>query len=169
MRVYREREEAQLPEYATEGSACFDLRACLAVGDQIRMRNPHNKEMLLPVKLLNGKPAVQAHPGFRILVPTGLIFDIPSGYYMDITIRSSMAFKYGLVLANAVGIVDADYVEQTYMMILNTGDTPVTLYHGDRIAQAKIVKVNQVAMTERKTRPSKKGDRDGGIGSTGTE
>jgi dUTP pyrophosphatase len=169
MRVYREKQEAQIPEFATEGSACFDLRACLVLGDKIRMYNPHNKEMDLPVKLMNGKPAVHLHPSFRTLVPTGLIFDIPKNHVLNFYIRSSMALKYGLMMANGVAKIDSDYIDPSYMMIFNASDTPFTLYHGDRIAQAELSELKSYTLTERKTPPSQKTEREGGLGSTGTE
>lgn len=170
MKVYRENELAEIPTFATEGSACFDLRACLEVGKGIVAYNPHNRKMELPVKQgSDGRAAVQLQPNFRVLVPTGLIFDIPKNHVLDVFIRSSMALKYGLMLANGVGKIDSDYVEPTYIMIYNACDTPITIYHGDRIAQAELRELKQYALTERKTPPAQKTDRDGGLGSTGTE
>lgn len=170
MKIFREKESATIPEFATEGSACFDLRACFDVGDKIKAYNPHNRSMELPVKLTGGKPSIQLHAAFRTLVPTGLIFDIPKNYDMKIYIRSSMALKYGLMLANGVAVIDADYIDPTYIMVYNSSDTPITIVSGDRIAQAQLTKLNQYnSLTERKSRPEQKTDRVGGIGSTGVE
>lgn len=168
MKIYRDKESAKIPEFATEGSACFDLRACLEADDKIRAYNPHNKEMNIPVKNIRDKLSVQLHPGFRTLIPTGLIFDIPKNNEVKIYIRSSMALKYGLILANGVAVIDSDYTDPAYIMVLNSGDTPITIQHDDRIAQAQLLPLKQYAITERKSRPEQKTDRTGGMGSTGT-
>ena len=169
MKIYRENELAEIPAFATEGSACFDLRACLAVGDSITAYNPHNRTMELPVRQAgDGRAFAQLQPSFRVLVPTGLIFDIPKNHVLNIYIRSSMALKYGLLLANGTAVIDSDYVDPTYVMIYNTSDTPFTLYHGDRVAQAELRELKKYTLTERKTAPDQKTERDGGMGSTGT-
>lgn len=168
MKVYRDKESAKIPEFATEGSACFDLRACLEVNDKIRAYNPHNKEMNIPVKEIRGKLSIQLHPGFRTLVPTGLIFDIPKNHEIKIYIRSSMALKYGLTLANSVAVIDSDYTDPSYVLVFNASDTPITIQHDDRIAQAQLLPLKQYTLTERKSEIKQKTDRDGGMGSTGT-
>lgn len=169
MRIYRNNELAQLPEFATEGSACFDLRACLETGKTVTAYNPHNRTMELPVKLINGKPAISLQPSFRTLIPTGLIFDIPKNHVLNFYIRSSMALKYGLMMANGVAVIDSDYADPAFVLIFNASDTPFTLYHGDRIAQAELREIKSYTLTERKTPPSQKTDREGGMGSTGIQ
>jgi dUTP pyrophosphatase len=170
MKIYRDNPNAELPTFATEGSACFDLRACLEAGKTITAYNPHNRKMELPIRpASDGRPSASLQPGFRMLIPTGLIFDIPKNHVLNIYIRSSMALKYGLTLANAVAVIDSDYVDPSYIMIFNTSDTPFTLYHGDRIAQAELRELKSYTLTERKTPPAQKTDRDGGMGSTGVQ
>jgi dUTP pyrophosphatase len=168
MKVYIDNPAAELPAFATEGSAAFDLRVCLTEGSLIKAFNPHNKEMNLPVRMAsNGKMTFQIQPQFRTLVPTGLIFDIPSKHVLKLYIRSSMALKFGLALANNVAIIDSDYIDPTYIMLYNMGDTPINLYHGDRIAQGILEKTVAYTLSESKTKPTQKTDRDGGMGSTG--
>jgi dUTP pyrophosphatase len=168
MKIFRVSENVELPEFATEGSACFDLRACLNPGDKVKAYNPHNRMMEIPVKVdSQGRTFAQVQPSFRTLIPTGLIFDIPKGHVLKVYIRSSMAFKFGLGLANDTAIIDSDYVDPTYVMLFNMGDTPVNLYHGDRIAQAMLEKLHTYTLTETKTAPKQKTDRTGGLGSTG--
>jgi dUTP pyrophosphatase len=170
MKVFKTNENIELPAFATEGSACFDLRAYLEEGSKVKAFNPHNRESEFPVKRdSSGKLFTQIQPSFRTLVPTGLIFDIPKNHVLKIYIRSSMALKYGLGLANNVAIIDSDYVDPTYVMIYNMGDTPITIYNGDRIAQAMLEKTFSYEIKERKTAPTQKTDRDGGMGSTGVE
>jgi dUTP pyrophosphatase len=169
MKVFKFSPNAEIPAFATEGSAAFDLKACLDAGTKLRAFNPHNREMEIPVKpAADGRLAVTLHPQFRTLVPTGLIFDIPEKHVLKLFIRSSMALKYSLALANGTGIIDSDYVDPTYMMVINTGDTPILIYHGDRIAQGLLEKTYKYTLEETTEKPSKKTDRDGGLGSTGT-
>lgn len=169
MKIYCDSELAEIPTFATEGSACFDLRACLELGKGIVAYSPHNRKIELPVKATaDGRVFTQLQPNFRVLIPTGLIFDIPNNHVLDVFIRSSMALKYGLMLANGVAKIDSDYVDPTYVMIHNASDTPYTVYHGDRIAQAELRELKQYALTQRKTPPAQKTDRVGGMGSTGT-
>lgn len=169
MKIFREKEEAILPEFATSGSACFDLRSCFDESDRIVAYNPHNKEMKLPVKVQGDKKYIQLHASFRTLVPTGLIFDIPKNHVLKVFIRSGIALKHGLLLANSTAIIDSDYVDPTYVMLYNATDTPYTLYSGERIAQAMLQKLETYTLVERKTPPSQKTERTGGLGSTGTE
>ena len=169
MKVFKESENAVIPEFATEGSACFDLRACLDEGVRIKTYNPHNKLIEIPVKNSANGFMVQAQPQFRTLIPTGLVFNIPKNHVMKCYARSGMAIKYGLTLANAVGVIDSDYVDQVYISLFNLCDTPVTVYHGDRLAQAMLEKTFTYTLEEAKRRPSQKTERDGGFGSTGIE
>lgn len=169
MRVYRESEIAEMPTFATEGSACFDLRACLEPGKTVTAYNPHNREMQMPIKTVNGKSGVQLQPNFRVLIPTGLIFDIPKNHVLDFYIRSSMALKHGIMLANNVAKIDSDYIEQSFIMLMNMSDTPYTVYHGDRVAQAELRELKSYGLTERKSPPTQKTSREGGMGSTGID
>jgi dUTP pyrophosphatase len=170
MKIYKDNEAAELPEFATEGSAAFDLKACLTEDTKIRAFNPHNKEMFLPVRRAsNGKMTIQVLPQFRTLIPTGLILDIPAKHVVKLHIRSSMALKYGLMLANGVAVIDSDYTDPLYIMLYNMCDTPINLYHGDRVAQAILEKTLSYKIEETSTRPDQKTDRTGGLGSTGVQ
>ena len=168
MNVYKVNEAAELPEYATDGSACFDIKACIKNGQRLRSFNAFNKEMSIVVKGVGGsKDAFQLPPGIRVLVPTGLIFDIPQGHVMKMFIRSSQALKKGLTMANDVGIIDSDYVEESFMMLQNMSDSMATIENGERIAQCLIEKTLRTKIAETKEKPVQKTDREGGFGSTG--
>lgn len=168
MKVFKYHETAEIPTFATQGSACFDLKVSLLEDTKVRSFNPHQREMLMPVKMAsNGKLSVQLQPQFRTLLPTGLIFDIPERQVLKMYIRSSMALKNALLLANGVAIIDSDYTDPVYIMIYNASDTPVVVYDGDRIAQGMLEKTLNYSLDETKERPSPKGDRTGGLGSTG--
>jgi len=104
------------PVYASDGAAGADLRAALE------------------------KPVVVV-PGERILVPTGLVLEIPRGFEGQVRARSGLALKKGLALANGVGTIDADYRGEVGVLVVNLGAEPVTLTRGDRIAQLVIAPV----------------------------
>lgn len=168
MNVYKVNERAELPEYATDGSACFDIKACIQHGQKLKSYNAWNKEMPIVVKGVgNVKDAFQLPPNIRVLVPTGLIFDVPEGHVMKMYIRSSQALKKGLTMANGVGIIDSDYVEESFMIIENISDSLVTISNGERIAQCAIEKALREEIVETSEKPVQKTDRNGGFGSTG--
>jgi deoxyuridine 5'-triphosphate nucleotidohydrolase len=169
MKVFKIRDTAEIPSYATQGSACFDVKACLEIGSTLKCYTPFNKQVPIYPKIIggSGQIGITVPPAARVLIPTGLIFDIPKDHMMEMFIRSSVATKKGLVLVNSVGIIDSDYVDETHIIVHNMSDTIVIVSHGDRLAQCKISKVQQAELTERKTAPKTKTDRKGGIGSTG--
>lgn len=168
MKIFRDSPSAELPTYATEGSAGFDIKACFEENTKVLSYNPHNREMQLPVKRgTDGRLYVQSMPQFRTLIPTGLIFDVPEKKVLKFYIRSSMALKFGIGLANDTAIIDSDYVNPSFIMIYNMGDTPINIYHGDRIAQGILEDNKKVSLDETTDRPVQKTSRDGGLGSTG--
>ena len=168
MNVFKVNDRASIPEYATDGSACFDIKACIINGQRLRSFNAFNKEMSIVVKGVGvNRDAFQLPPGIRVLVPTGLIFDIPEKHVMKMYIRSSQALKKGLTMANGVGIIDSDYVEESFMMLENVSDSMATIEHGERIAQCLIEKALRIKIEETKEKPVQKTSRDGGFGSTG--
>ena len=135
-------EKAKLPHQATPGSACYDLYACV---DE-------------PLKL---------NPRERVLVPTGLIMDIPYGYSVRIHTRSGLSLKVGMVLANQEAVIDADYREQTYILLKNDSAERVKIFHGDRICQGELIQNLKYDIERTDTRPEIVDGRDGGMGSTG--
>ena len=168
MKIYKTKEYATLPEFATEGSACFDVRAAFKVGERIKTYNAWNKAVDVVSKTIAGKVAVQIPPETRVLIPTGLIFDIPENHVLKMYVRSSVAVKKGLTLTNGVGIIDSDYVEESYILLHNISDSLVVIENGERLAQCILESVMSYDLEEIENPPSRKTDRDGGIGSTGT-
>ncbi|HWL58136.1 MAG TPA: dUTP diphosphatase [Paracoccus sp. (in: a-proteobacteria)] len=108
-----------LPEYQTAGSAGADLRADL------------------------GGEAIELQPGQIRLVPTGLRVQIPEGYEMQIRPRSSLALKHGVTLPNTPGTIDSDYRGPLGVIMVNLGQQPYTVQHGERIAQAIVAPVTR--------------------------
>ena len=154
------------PKRATEGSACFDLYSFLPDNSAVSVYITHSEELEIRNRLVQNE-RVQVNPNERVLIPTGLIFDIPNGYSMRLYPRSGLALKQGLTLANNVGIIDSDYVEPVYMMIYNISGYQQFVTNGERICQAELVLEKQHVLLELDERPERKTDRDGGFGSTG--
>lgn len=106
-----------LPEYATEGSAGLDLRACLDA-------------------------ALVLQPGCTELVPTGLAIHIDDpGLAAVLLPRSGLGHKHGIVLGNLVGLIDSDYQGQVFVSTWNRGQQAFTIEPGERIAQMVVVPV----------------------------
>src|SRR5688500_1286795 len=101
------------------------------------------------------------------LVRTGLVIAVPEGYFLGIFARSSTPLKRGLMVANGVGVVDADYCgpgDEIKVQLLNFTDAPVQVKRGDRLAQGIVlpspsIEWNEVEEMGEPTR--------GGFGSTG--
>ena len=103
----------------------------------------------------------------RVMVPTGLIFEIPDGFSIRLHPRSGLALKFGLKLANCEGVVDNDYVEQTYVVLFNCSDEDYAVIDGDKICQAELEKTVKFKVMYVKEAPRRKTQRNGGFGHTG--
>lgn len=163
LNVYKMHPDVVAPDFATKQSACFDL-AFSALGKyEYSGFNKQNKTFTR--KFSNG--SIHIMPGDRILVPTGLILDIPAGYSVRIHARSGLSLKKGLVLANAEGVIDSDYTDELFLLLHNISDNGIDINHGDRIAQGELVVREVYSILETTDRPGQKTDRAGGMGSTG--
>lgn len=112
-------ESIPMPEYATQGSAGLDLRACLDT----------------PITL---------EPGQTELIPTGLAIYIEDPNLCAMILpRSGLGHKHGIVLGNLVGLIDSDYQGQLFVSCWNRGQTTFTIEPGERIAQLVLVPVVQ--------------------------
>lgn len=132
---------AVIPEYKTSGAAGADLCALL------------DAPLTIPA-------------GSYAMVPTGLFFEIPEGYEVQVRPRSGLAAKYGVTVLNTPGTIDSDYRGEIKIILINLGGSDFTINSGDRIAQMVVAPVTQASFsltqslseTERGT---------GGFGSTG--
>ena len=168
LHFYRTDPAVKNPIRATTGSACFDLCSFLPENSEVTVyMNAHEQLHKRKRKVVDGK--VQINKNERALIPTGLIFDIPTGHSVRLYPRSSLALKQGLTLANNVGIIDSDYVEPVYMMINNISGYQQFIFDGNRICQAELVNELSYMIMETDVRPEQKTDRDGGFGSTGKD
>lgn len=163
LKIWKTHANVILPVHMTQQSACFDLSFQGAGKNEISGYNKSNK----PVKRIYDGRALTISPGDRILVPTGLIMDIPEGYSVRLHARSGMSLKQGLVLANAEGVIDSDYIDEVFLMITNISENSITIHNGDRIAQGELVKNIDYVIEQTAVRPLPKTNRMGGLGSTG--
>ncbi len=134
-------EGLELPAYASSGAAGADLRAAVS------------EDLIIP-------------PLGRALVPSGLVFDIPEGFEIQVRPRSGLAARHGVTVLNAPGTVDCDYRGEVMAILVNLSAEPFTVTRGERIAQlvvapapqARFAEVESVGETARGA---------GGFGSTG--
>lgn len=134
-------EGAVVPEYKTAGAAGCDVCAFIP-------------------------EAVTLEPGKRAIIPTGIFFEIPEGYEIQVRPRSGLAAKNGVTVLNTPGTIDSDYRGELKVILINLGEQNFVINNGDRIAQLIIAPVTQakfnisdsLSETERGTK---------GFGSTG--
>lgn len=130
-----------LPEMATVLSAGMDIRAFVS------------------------NPTV-LHPMQRKLISTGLYFQIPEGFEVQIRPRSGLALKHGITVLNTPGTIDADYRGEIKVLLINLGTEDFVIQNGERIAQMMLAPVwkitwepvDELDMTDRG---------EGGYGSSG--
>ena len=141
LKIKRLQSAVGLPEAATSRAAGFDLAAAT--------------DMEIPPRSIR-------------LVGMGLVIGVPDGYFLGIFARSSTPLKRGLMVANGVGVVDADYcgpADEIKIQLLNFTDAPVQVKRGDRLAQGIVLPCPRVEWEEvaEMSVPTR-----GGFGSTGS-
>jgi len=125
------------PTFAKEGDSGFDLRANIEF------------DMQVPI----GKVRI---------VPTGLYFEVKKGLEIQIRSRSGLAANKGIMVLNSPGTIDSDYRGEVKIILANFGEFPLTVTHGDRIAQGVVcpvygegnldmIKVEKLSETQRNT------------------
>ena len=131
--------EAKTPTRAREGDACWDIYS---------------------IQSMNISPSRTAH------IRTGISLEIPAGYMVEIRPRSGLAFKNSVTVQNSPGTIDAGFKYEIYIILHNHNvNIPFMVKMGDRIAQMRLVKLDDMELKEnvKYTVP----DRGGGFGSTG--
>ena len=112
---------------------------------------------------------VELAPGKWVAVSTGLAIALPEGYEAQVRPRSGLAWKHGVTVLNAPGTIDADYRGEVKVLLINHGEQPFTVEHGDRIAQLVVARVCGLEFEACETLPEPAGSSrgEGGFGSTG--
>ncbi len=141
VKVRKLNDQAIVPKYMSEGASGCDVMACLAS----------------PLEIL---------PGDRAAVPTGLAFEIPEGFEIQVRPRSGLSFKQGLTVINAPGTIDSDYRGEVKVLMVNLGKDPVVVNPSDRIAQLVVQQVERIEWQEA-TELASSVRAEGGFGSTG--
>lgn len=131
----------ELPKYQSAGASGFDVCA--------QIREP-----------------IVLQPGARVLIPTGLSFEIPLGYEIQCRPRSGLAAKVGVSVLNTPGTIDADYRGEVQVILVNLGQEAVKIVDQERIAQMVLAPVVQAQFTE-VVELSETARGAGGFGSTG--
>jgi dUTP pyrophosphatase len=141
LKIRRLDSTVSLPSYGTSEAAGFDLAAA------------HD---------------VVVAPQQIALIRTGLVIEVPTGYFLGIFARSSTPLKRGLIVANGVGVLDPDYSgpnDEVMIQVMNVTDSDVTISRGDRLAQGIVLPAPRVTWEEvTEIRELTRG----GFGSTGT-
>lgn len=157
------RHDVRLPDCATSESAGYDLAAHLlassirvAIGGTESVRNATAKAEGCSITL---------QPGERALIPLGFKARIPAGYHGEVRPRSGAAFRKGIEIPNSPGTIDSDYNGEWMVPVKNGDSKPITIEHGERIAQVVFVKHVNVEFVQGEV--GRTTDRDGGFGSTG--
>ncbi len=111
-----------LPDYATDGAAGMDLRACIE------------------------QPEVLS-PGERAAIPTGMALNMMDpGLVAIVASRSGLSLKHGIRVAQGIGVIDADYHGEIKVLLANDGQQSYTIQPGERIAQLLFTPVVQVGL-----------------------
>ena len=170
LKFYKTNEQAQLPVFATKQSACFDMYANLIEGEIIQYYGSLQTKQLprkVSFDINSNNSYLQMNNMERMLIPIGLIADIPAGFSIRLHSRSGLAFKQGVYLTNCEGVIDSDYVDPIFAMVTSISNVPVKIFNGDRICQGELVRCEKYTLNETDEAPSQKTDREGGFGSTG--
>jgi dUTP pyrophosphatase len=153
-------QDVPIPARATREAAGYDVCAYL-IGRVVRVSDG------LKVRERASDEAHRLHlePGEVALVPLGFKARLPDGYEAQVRIRSSIAFKRGLIIPNGPGTIDADYPDEWMVMLKNDSPRGVVIEHGERIAQVVLARYAVLEWLPGSVQVST--DRMGGIGSTG--
>lgn len=106
--------ENKNPEYAYQSDSGFDLRS---------------------------SEDIWIHPNDRNLIPTGMRFDIPEGYEIQVRSKSGLALNHGLMVLNSPGTVDSGYQGEIKVIMFNTTNQKVKIEKGQKMAQAVLCPV----------------------------
>ena len=132
--------KAKIPRIASDGAACFDLSVC----EDIAVTN-----------------------GNLVRAKTGLIFEIPPGYHVEIYPRSGIAGR-GIIIPNSPGIIDSDYRGEIIVNLYGLFVNRIEMFGvGSRIAQGRLVR-NETTKFQVVSKLSDTKRGAGGFGSTGT-
>ena len=158
------------PYKSTAGSACYDLYAYLPERLPVQKYITSSASFVdqvqkgMEVMVLGGSIPFKKFD--RVMVPTGLFFEIPEGYCVKIYPRSGNSIKKGWGIINSVGIIDSDYRDELKILMVNFGNDSI-ISMNDKIAQMEVVPTHEIDWQEVESLESAGTERIGGFGSTG--
>lgn len=129
-----------LPVYAKAGDSGMDVKA--------NFSNGLNEDFMWGAAYDEERKVLIVFSGGRVLVPTGLYTSFPPGYEIQVRSRSGLALKQGVMVLNSPGTIDSGYRNEIGIILMNLGDEPFEIEHGDRIAQLVLAKVSLIEWNE---------------------
>lgn len=130
--------DAVTPEFKSKGAAGFDLST--------------NEDIFIPANNVIEVPQWEEPSVYTLannnhgIAGTGLAFEIPEGYELEIRGRSGNAFKYRVFSFN--GTIDSDYRGEVKLLLVNLSNEDISFVKGERVAQGVIKKIEQVEFIE---------------------
>ena len=142
LKIKKLKENAKIPQRATNGSAGMDLYACIT-------------------------ESVTLAPGQLTVIPTGIAIELPDNTCAAfLYARSGLGVKHGICLSNGVGVIDSDYRGEVCVGLCNVSDKPYVIEPFERVAQMVIAPVLTPDITEvNELSDTARGE--GGFGSSG--
>jgi len=139
--VYTFGTDIPLPSFGSDLASCFDLAYHNPRGLPIQGYDSENKPgftSLISEMVTATQNGFYFPPNTRLLVPTGMIFDLPMAHDMRVHPRSGVSLKQGLTLINCEGVIDEDYTQELFIPMINMSSRSVLVTQGMRLAQAEI-------------------------------
>lgn len=187
---YQEDNDVKIPNRKTAASAGYDFYAAEdtivpaydimlsdfqnsliqeEISDKERFKTVEDVDKAFnPISLADFATLTKKYKFKPTLVPTGIKCKMPEDTYLQLSVRSSLPLKDWLVLANGVGIIDADYYNNPdneghiYFQLINFSPFPILIKKGDCFGQGILLPYNTCANEDKVT-----ATREGGFGSTG--
>ena len=159
VRVMRMFPDVELPIYKHEGDACADVRAYRL----IEVRN----EMNIEVRNEDLEKGIFLHRGWSVKIGTGLRFQIPRGWAINMEGRSGFSIKEATIIPNAPAKIDSNYTGELIIGLVNLNAKPTQITKGDRIAQIEIVPQYKMVFEEVSEIEENKDRGSSGIGDSG--
>lgn len=153
MKVFRLNQRAEIPAPTPDRPGQFDIKACFNLGNKVSFHNSVNKENFVPTRIVGDKVSIQIYPQQRVMIPTGLIFDVPEGHILRLMSTTNVSLKKGLVIVDGTGIINPNSGE-AFVTLHNISDTPAVIEDGEKIALALLEQVLVYDITETSERPS---------------
>ena len=161
-------EEMLMPRRGTAASAGYDFVVAedIVIPPYVSLMSEINALECQPMTLAEMAALTKRTGAKPTLVSTGIKCHLPTDMYLELSVRSSTPLKHWLIMANSIGIIDADYCNnpdnegEIFFQMINLSPFPIQLKKGDKIGQGIIKPYEKVR------NDNAEGSRQGGFGST---